>query len=102
MFSGPVVVVVLATVGAVLVRDVGDVLVVGLLAVAALGLLWLAVRYARWATTNFVVTTDRLVFRAGVLGKRGKEIPLERVNDIAVTQTVFERLIGPAHPPTRW
>ena len=92
--SGPVVVVVLATTGAVLVRTLSDVLVVVLLGVAVLGLLWLAVRYARWATTNFVVTTDRLVFREGVLGKRGKEIPLERVNDIAVAQTLFERLIG--------
>ncbi len=94
MLSGPVVMVVLATAGAVLVRTVSDVLVVVLLGVAVLGLLWLAGRYARWVTTNFVVTTDRLVFREGVLGKRGKEIPLERVNDIAVTQTLFERLIG--------
>ena len=51
-------------------------------------------RYARWATTNFVVTTDRLVFRSGVLAKRGKEIPLERLNDISFNQSIFERLIG--------
>ncbi len=93
-FSGPVAAVVAATVAAVAVREVSDELSVVLLAVAGLALLWVAGRYARWATTNFVVTTDRLVFREGVLGKRGKEIPLERVNDIAVTQTLFERIIG--------
>lgn len=93
-FSGPVSAVVATTLAAVLVRDVSDELAMALLAVAGLALLWVAVRYARWATTNFVVTTDRLVFREGVLGKRGKEIPLERVNDIAVTQTLFERIIG--------
>jgi uncharacterized membrane protein YdbT with pleckstrin-like domain len=93
-FSGPVAAVVAATVAAVAVREVSDELSLVLLAVAGLALLWVAGRYARWATTNFVVTTDRLVFREGVLGKRGKEIPLERVNDIAVTQTLFERIIG--------
>jgi uncharacterized membrane protein YdbT with pleckstrin-like domain len=57
-------------------------------------LVYFAVRYAKWTTTNFVVTTDRLVYRIGVVSKRGKEIPLERVNDIAFTQSIFERIIG--------
>jgi uncharacterized membrane protein YdbT with pleckstrin-like domain len=52
------------------------------------------IHYARWTTTSFVVTSDRLVYRVGVIAKRGKEIPLERVNDIAFTQSVFERIIG--------
>jgi uncharacterized membrane protein YdbT with pleckstrin-like domain len=56
-------------------------------------LVWLAARYARWATTVFVITTDRLVLRSGVLAKRGKEIPLERLMDISVHQSVFQRLI---------
>jgi uncharacterized membrane protein YdbT with pleckstrin-like domain len=57
-------------------------------------LAWFVLRYAKWATTNFVVTTDRLVYRVGVLAKRGKEIPLERVNDIAFRQSIWERIIG--------
>ncbi|MDQ3756585.1 MAG: PH domain-containing protein [Actinomycetota bacterium] len=64
------------------------------LAVVVLAVVWVVVAYLRWATTNFVVTTDRIVFRAGVLAKTGREIPLERLNDIAVTQSLFERLIG--------
>ena len=40
------------------------------------------------------MTSDRLVYRVGVIAKRGKEIPLERVNDIAFTQSIFERIIG--------
>jgi uncharacterized membrane protein YdbT with pleckstrin-like domain len=51
-------------------------------------------RYARWATTNIVLTTHRLVLRSGVFAKSGREIPLERINDIAYHQGVFERLIG--------
>ncbi len=63
------------------------------LAVLALALLWLLGRWLRWITTNFVVTTDRLVYRSGVLSKRGMEIPLERVNNIAFSQSVFERIL---------
>jgi len=62
--------------------------------VLVLMLLWFVGRYLRWATTNFVVTTDRLIYRSGVLAKHGREIPLERVNDIGFHQTFFERIIG--------
>lgn len=54
---------------------------------------WLGARYGRWATTVFVITTDRLILRSGVLAKHGKEIPLERLNDVTVHQTVFQRVI---------
>ncbi len=57
-------------------------------------LLWFGVRYARWVTTNFVVTTDRLIYRHGVLAKHGIEIPLERVNTVFFRQSVFERVVG--------
>jgi uncharacterized membrane protein YdbT with pleckstrin-like domain len=60
----------------------------------AFSLLWLLIRYLKWSTTNFVLTTDRLIDRSGVLSKHGREIPLERVNDITVNQSLFERIIG--------
>ena len=64
------------------------------IAIPTLALLWFAWTYVKWRTTNFVVTTDRLIFRQGVVAKKGKEIPLERINDISFNQTIFERLIG--------
>src|ERR671923_1591742 len=57
-------------------------------------LLRLLVAYLRWVTTNFVVTTDRIVYRVGVLAKAGRDIPLERMNDIAVEQSILERIVG--------
>lgn len=66
----------------------------GFAVVAVAWAAWLMVRLAHWATTHFVVTSDRLMFRSGVLSKQGRDIPLERVNDIASSQTFFERLIG--------
>ena len=56
-------------------------------------LLWFGVRYAKWATTNFVVTTDRLIYRHGVLAKHGIEIPLDRVNTVFFRQSIFERIL---------
>jgi len=55
---------------------------------------WVGVRYLKWATTNFVVTTDRLIYRSGVVAKHGIEIPLERVNNVIFSQTLWERLFG--------
>ncbi len=56
--------------------------------------IWLVIRYMKWATTNFVITSDRIIFRSGIVGKSGIEIPLERVNNVLFNQSVFERLIG--------
>ena len=51
-------------------------------------------RYIQWMTTNFVITSDRIIFRSGVFAKRGIEIPLERVNNVIFHQSVIERLLG--------
>jgi len=94
-FSGPVtaLVVAVAATAFAFTKDVTFFRLVTLVSLLA-AVVWVAVTYAKWSTTNVVVTTDRLIHRVGVLGKRGKEIPLERVNDISVRQSFFERLIG--------
>jgi uncharacterized membrane protein YdbT with pleckstrin-like domain len=48
----------------------------------------------RWYFTMFVLTSDRLITRKGVIAKHSKEIPLERINDVAFNQSVFERMLG--------
>ncbi|HEV7526638.1 MAG TPA: PH domain-containing protein [Acidimicrobiia bacterium] len=55
---------------------------------------WLAVKYLEWNFTHFVVTDDRVIYRTGVLAKRGVEIPMERINNINFHQGVWERMIG--------
>ncbi|MGH2750963.1 MAG: PH domain-containing protein [Actinomycetota bacterium] len=51
-------------------------------------------RYLKWRFTLFVLTTDRLITRSGIIAKHSKEIPLERINDVTFTQSVIERLLG--------
>ena len=65
---------------------------IGVIALATLA--WVIVRYLKWRTTYFVITSDRLIFRNGVIGKSGIEIPLERVNNVNFKQGFFERIIG--------
>jgi uncharacterized membrane protein YdbT with pleckstrin-like domain len=55
---------------------------------------WLGVQYMKWNFTHFVITTDRVLYRTGVLSKKGVEIPLERVSNINFHQRIWERAIG--------
>jgi len=59
-----------------------------------LTLLWFVQRYISWVSTHFVLTSDRVIFRSGIVAKRGIEIPLERINTIFFNQRIFERMLG--------
>jgi uncharacterized membrane protein YdbT with pleckstrin-like domain len=67
------------------------------LLVLALALLVVLVVVARpllrWRTTHYVVTTHRLLFREGVLARRGRDIGLSRITDVSYRQTLWERVI---------
>ncbi|HVE62555.1 MAG TPA: PH domain-containing protein [Mycobacteriales bacterium] len=52
------------------------------------------VPWAKWLSTHFVVTTRRVIMRAGVLGRSGRDIPLFRINDVTFEHSFFERLLG--------
>ncbi|MFM8836691.1 MAG: PH domain-containing protein [Actinomycetota bacterium] len=54
----------------------------------------LAAAVLRWSRTYFVVTSQRVIFREGVLARRGVEIPLERVNNVNFAQSILERMVG--------
>lgn len=65
--------------------------------VAVAVVLWLAVAgravLAFWFT-NYVLTTERIIVRSGMIARRGVEIPLENVNNVLFSQSVVERLLG--------
>jgi uncharacterized membrane protein YdbT with pleckstrin-like domain len=86
--------IVLAVLAAQREGDVADGLTYAALVLILVSLIWLVVRYVKWATTHFVVTTDRLIHRSGVFTKQGKEIPLERLNDVSFRKTLLERMLG--------
>ena len=48
----------------------------------------------RWRTTHYVITTHRLLFREGILTRRGRDLGLSRITDVSYRQTLWERIIN--------
>ena len=47
-----------------------------------------------WRTTHYVFTNERVIMREGVFAREGRDIPLNRVNDVSFHHSFFERLLG--------
>jgi membrane protein YdbS with pleckstrin-like domain len=64
---------------------------------AGVVVLWLALAaravLAFWFT-NYVLTTERIIVRSGMIARTGTEIPLENINNVLFSQSVIERLLG--------
>ena len=58
------------------------------------GLLWLLIRYFRWITTVYAVTSRRVILQKGILGKDFDEIPVTQVRGVDVQQSFGQRLLG--------
>jgi len=43
---------------------------------------------------EYVVTTERLYLEDGILAKSKKDIPLNKINDIELTQGIIQRMVG--------
>ena len=58
-------------------------------------LVWYPVRrFVSWFTENFVVTSERVIHRRGLIAKRSMEIPLESITDIRFEQGIIDRMVG--------
>jgi membrane protein YdbS with pleckstrin-like domain len=71
---------------------------VSLIAIAVVALVlivWLFfVPFVRWRTTHFIVTTDRLIAREGVLKRTGLDIPMSRINSVQFEHGLLDRVFG--------
>ncbi len=47
----------------------------------------------KWWFTSYVLTTERLITRSGVIARSGIEIPLENINNVLFSQNVIERIL---------
>ncbi|MFT4288485.1 PH domain-containing protein [Nocardioides sp.] len=56
--------------------------------------LWLVGwRLLEWATSTYTVTTRRLITRHGVITRRGHDIPLSRISDVAYELDIIDRIL---------
>ena len=62
---------------------------------AALVLVWFVVRpLVIWLTASYTITDRRLITRMGVITRRGHDIPLARVSDVAYELGLVDRMFG--------
>lgn len=47
-----------------------------------------------WLSTQYVFTNRRIIMRTGILARKGKDMPLSKVNNVSFEHTVFERLFN--------
>jgi uncharacterized membrane protein YdbT with pleckstrin-like domain len=66
---------------------------VGVVALLVL-MVWLIVPFLRWRTTTYELTTRRLRTRYGIVTRRGRDIPLTRINDVSFEKGLLDRLLG--------
>jgi uncharacterized membrane protein YdbT with pleckstrin-like domain len=67
--------------------------------VVALIMLYYGIRYGVvplviWRCTHYVVTDERILLQDGVVARERRDLPLNRVNDHALTQSLLDRLFG--------
>ncbi len=73
----------------------GRQVVVAIVIVIGIGLLlWLSFSpWIRWRTTHYVFTTHRVLIRRGVLRHTGRDISLQRINDVGFSQSLWDRMV---------
>jgi membrane protein YdbS with pleckstrin-like domain len=71
---------------------------IAMIAIGALALIlivWLfLVPFVRWRTTHFIVTTDRVMAREGVVKRTGIDIPLSRISSVRFEHGLIDRIVG--------
>jgi uncharacterized membrane protein YdbT with pleckstrin-like domain len=64
-------------------------------ALAAVGIIWFFLRPVLiWLTATYTITTRRLITRHGVITRRGHDIPLTRISDVAYEKDLIDRMLG--------
>jgi uncharacterized membrane protein YdbT with pleckstrin-like domain len=64
--------------------------------IVALGVIawWVLRPFLAWLSATYTVTNRRLITRRGVLTRRGHDIPLHRISDVAYEHGLLDRILG--------
>jgi uncharacterized membrane protein YdbT with pleckstrin-like domain len=64
------------------------------LAMIALIIGWVVRPFLYWLTTQYVFTDHRIIVRTGLIARRGRDMPLSRVNDVSFEHGIIERFLN--------
>ena len=96
LFAKPVLVALAGAILAVLLRQVQDPPWLWMIggALALVGLIWSFVHYVEVMTSEFAVTTSRLIFKVGLISRYTTELLLSKVESIGVQQGLVGRVLN--------
>ncbi|HYN75912.1 MAG TPA: PH domain-containing protein [Candidatus Limnocylindria bacterium] len=55
---------------------------------------WFVRPLVTWLTTQYVFTDRRIITRTGIVARRGRDMPLSKVNDVSFHYSVIERIVS--------
>jgi uncharacterized membrane protein YdbT with pleckstrin-like domain len=62
---------------------------------AAVVIIWWVIKpLLEWLTATYTITNRRLITREGLIARRGHDIPLLRISDVAYDQGIVDRMFG--------
>jgi len=59
----------------------------------ALGV-WVVRPFVYWYSTQYVLTDHRIIVRTGIVARKGRDMPLSRVNDVSFSHSFIERFLN--------
>jgi len=63
--------------------------------IALVVIVWWVLRpFLDWLTSTYTITTRRLITREGILSRKGHDIPLMRISDVAYDMGIVDRMLG--------
>jgi len=88
--------VVLLAIGVVIQKQIDeDAVTLGGWILMGVGIVWFVVRPVLiWLFASYTITTRRLITRSGVITRRGHDIPLVRISDVAYEKDLIDRMLG--------
>jgi len=55
---------------------------------------WVLRPFVYWYSTQYVFTDHRIIVRTGVVARKGRDMPLSRVNDVSFSHSFIERFLN--------
>ena len=73
----------------------GDIATWVVVVIALIALFILVIRpFLFWWTTQYVFTNRRIIIRTGIIARKGRDMPLSKVNDVSFSHSVWERMLN--------
>ena len=64
------------------------------LSVLVLSIPLFVIPWIKWLTSTYTITTKRIITRHGIINKKGHDLPITRISDVAMDRDFIDRIFG--------